>query len=103
MTPRKGTGGLDSTPSSQPPSRGIGISGGAELPKDTSLDDRSRLEALRALLEGILNNSETPPRDVAAVSREYRQCLTALGQLAPAAAGTPLDELRARRRKRGTS
>ncbi len=73
------------------------------MTKDTSPDDRSRLEALRGLLEAILNNPETPPRDVASVSREYRQCLTALGQLAPAAAGTPLDELRARRRDRGAS
>ena len=103
MTPRKGTGGLDSTPSSQPPSSDIGDSGEARLPKDTSLDDRTRLVALRGLLEAILNDPETPPRDMASVSREYRQCLTALGQLAPAAAGTPLDELRARRRKRGTS
>jgi hypothetical protein len=73
------------------------------MPKDTGMDDRSRLEALRGRLEAILNDPETPPRDVATVAREYRQCLTALGQLAPPAAGTPLDELRARRRNRGTS
>jgi hypothetical protein len=70
---------------------------------DTSTDDRARLEALRGLLEAILNDPETPPRDMATVSREYRQTLSALGQLAPAAAGTPLDELRARRRDRGAS
>jgi uncharacterized membrane protein YccC len=70
---------------------------------DTNPDDRARLEALRGRLEAILADPETPPRDVATVSREYRQTLTALGQLAPAAGDTKLDEIAARRRKRGTS
>ena len=73
------------------------------MTNDISLDDRARLEALRALLEAILNDPETPPRDMASVSREYRQCLTALGQLAPAAGDTKLDEIAARRKKRGAS
>ncbi len=73
------------------------------MTKDTSQDDRARLEALRALLEAILNDPETPPRDMATVSREYRQTLSALGQLAPAARDTKLDEIAARRRKRGAS
>jgi hypothetical protein len=73
------------------------------MPDDTGQDDRARLEALRGLLEAILNDPETPPRDMATVSREYRQCLTALGQLVPAAGDTKLDEIAARRRKRGAS
>jgi hypothetical protein len=73
------------------------------MTKDTSTDDRARLEALRGLLEAILNDPETPPRDVATVAREYRQTLSALGQLAPPAAGTKLDEIAQRRRKRGAS
>lgn len=79
----------------------LGNSGVPENPKDASKDDRSRLEALRAVLEGILDNPETSPRDIATVSREYRQCITALSALAPAAAGTKLDELRVRREQRG--
>lgn len=70
---------------------------------DTGTDDRSRLEALRGRLEGILNDPETAPRDMASVSREYRQTLTALGQLAPVSGTSRLDEIAQRRRKRGAA
>ena len=103
MTPRKGTGGISPGRPKSPRPLGIGINLEPEVPQDTGQSDHSRLEALRALLEGILNDPETSPRDISAVSREYRQCITALGQLAPAPAGTRLDEIAARRRKRGTS
>lgn len=64
-------------------------------------DERTRLEALRARLEGVLNDPATTPRDLAAVSREYRMTLAKLAELAPAAAGSALDEIAARRKKRG--
>lgn len=67
-------------------------------------DDRNaRLEALRDRLRGVLDNPETSPRDLAAVSREYRMTLDKLADLAPAAAGSALDEIAARRQKRGAS
>lgn len=65
--------------------------------------DRSRLEALRARLEGVLHDPETPPRDLASVAREYRQLISALAALAPADGKSQLDEIAARRRKRGAS
>ncbi len=100
MTPRKGGGGGPG-PAKTKPSTGIGINLEPELPKDTGLDDRARLVALRGVLEAILNDPDTPPRDIAAVSREYRQCISVLAHLAPPSAGTRLDEIAARRRKRG--
>ena len=64
------------------------------------MGDRDRLEALRSRLEGVLDDRETSARDLAAVSREYRQVLDALAVLAPADATSRLDEIAARRRKR---
>lgn len=63
--------------------------------------DRNRLEALRDRLEGVLNDPETSARDLASVSREYRQTVAALAGLGPAAGTSKLDEIAARRRKRG--
>ncbi len=65
--------------------------------------DLGRLEALRARLEAVLSDSGTSPRDLAAVSREYRMTLAAIADLAPAAGSSPLDEIAARRQKRGAS
>ena len=67
------------------------------------LSDRDRLVALRARLEAVLADPETSPRDFASVSREYRMTLAAIAELAPVAEGSPLDEIAARRRKRGAS
>lgn len=66
-------------------------------------DDRARLEALRDRLEAVLNDSDTSPRDLAGVSREFRQTVAALAQLGPPAGVSKLDEIAARRRKRGAS
>ncbi len=63
--------------------------------------DRARLEALRDLLEAVLKDPETAPRDLATVSREYRQTVAALAASAPAPGTSKLDEIAARRRKRG--
>lgn len=62
--------------------------------------DRARLEALRDRLEAVVSDPETAPRDLAAVSREYRQTVAALSAMAPAAGTSKLDEIAARRRKR---
>jgi hypothetical protein len=64
------------------------------------MGDRERLEALRSRLEGVVNDPDTSARDLASVSREYRQVLDALAVLAPADATSRLDEIAARRRKR---
>jgi hypothetical protein len=66
-----------------------------------SNDEKARLEALRARLETVLNDPATSPRDLAAVSREYRMTIAKLAELAPAEAGSPLDEIAQRRKKRG--
>ncbi|OBA88780.1 hypothetical protein A5633_08405 [Mycolicibacterium elephantis] len=63
--------------------------------------DRARLEALRDRLEEVLNDPQTTPRDLAAVSREYRQTVAALASLTPTPGASKLDEIAARRRKRG--
>lgn len=68
-----------------------------------SSGDRSRLEALRARLEAVLTDPETTPRDLASVSREYRQTITALAAITPVTGTSKLDEIAARRRKRGAS
>lgn len=65
--------------------------------------DRARLEALRDLLEAALTDAETSARDLATVSREYRLTVAALAALAPAHGSSKLDEIAARRRKRGAS
>ena len=96
-------GAVNPTPAAQRLPGGHRAHGEPRKAEDPAQDDRTRLEALRDRLQRILDDVETPPRDVAAVSREYRQTLTALAQLGPPAAGTALDELRARRRSRGAS
>jgi hypothetical protein len=63
--------------------------------------EKDRLEALRARLEGVLNDPATSARDLAAVSREYRMTVAKLAELAPAAPGSRLDEIARRRKKRG--
>lgn len=66
-------------------------------------DEKARLEALRDRLQIVLDSPDTAPRDLAAVSREYRMTLAKLADLAPAAKGSPLDEIAVRRQKRGAS
>lgn len=63
--------------------------------------DLERLTALRARLEAIVGDPDTPARDVAACSREYRQVLDAIAKVAPVSGTSKLDEIAARRRKRG--
>jgi len=63
--------------------------------------DRARLEALRDRLEAVIADPETSPRDLASLGREYRQTITALAAVTPAAGTSKLDEIAARRRKRG--
>jgi len=65
--------------------------------------DADRLAALRTRLEDVLSDPGTTARDLAAVSREYRLLLAQLADIAPAAAGSVLDEISARRVKRGAS
>lgn len=65
--------------------------------------DVARLRALRDRLEGVLRDLATSPRDLAAVAREYRQVLAALAELAPGPGASALDEIAARRSKRGAS
>ncbi len=62
--------------------------------------DVERLTALRARLEAVLADPDTSARDLASVSREYRQTLVQLAEIAPAAAGSVLDEIAARRVQR---
>jgi hypothetical protein len=69
--------------------------------KKPPVSDRARLEALRDRLEGVVNDPETSARDLATVSREYRQTVAALAASAPAPSASKLDEIAARRRKRG--
>lgn len=63
--------------------------------------DRARLEALRDQLEQVIGNPETSARDLAAVSREYRQTIAALAAMTPLTATSALDEIAERRRQRG--
>jgi len=65
--------------------------------------DQERLVALRGRLEGALNDPTTTPRDLAALSREYRQLLAQLASSALPASGSALDEIAARRVRRGAS
>ncbi|TKV61346.1 hypothetical protein FDO65_07035 [Nakamurella flava] len=67
------------------------------------MSDLERLTALRDRLEAVLNDAQTTPRDLSTVSREYRMTLAAIADLAPAAKGSPRDEIAARRAKRGAS
>ena len=68
-----------------------------------ALTDQARLEALRDRLEAVLADESTSPRDLAAVSREYRQLLARLADVAPSSSGSPADEIAARRAARGAS
>jgi len=63
--------------------------------------ETERLEALRTRLETVLTDPATTARDLAAVSREYRLTIAKLAELAPAEAGSALDEIATRRKKRG--
>ncbi len=65
--------------------------------------DLDRLTALRGRLEAVLADPSTPVRDLAAVSREYRQTLVQLATMAPFDEVSPADEIAARRVKRGAS
>lgn len=69
----------------------------------TDPTDIDRLRAVRERLQAVLDDPSTPPRDLATVSREYRLTLEAIAKLAPAASGSRLDEIAAKRRKRGVS
>jgi hypothetical protein len=71
------------------------------MPKGKPGDDLDRLTAVRSRLEAVLADADTPARDLAACSREYRQVLDAIAQLAPVSGTSTLDEIAARRRKRG--
>lgn len=66
-------------------------------------DEQARLEALRDRLARVLDDPNASPRDLAAVSREYRMTLVRLAEMAPAAEGNPLDEIAKRRVARGAS
>lgn len=65
--------------------------------------DLERLTALRTLIEDVLKEPTTTPRDLAALSREYRLLVAQLSEMAPRGAGSPLDEIAARRASRGAS
>jgi hypothetical protein len=69
--------------------------------KKPPLTDQARLEALRGRLEAILADPETSPRDVATVSREYRMIIESLAAVTPVPGSSRLDEISARRRRRG--
>lgn len=63
--------------------------------------DLERLTALRERLESVLRDPATTPRDLAAVSREFRLLLDTMAKAAPANEKSPLDEIAAKRKKRG--
>ena len=63
--------------------------------------DHTRLEAVRDLLEAVLSDPATAPRDLATVSREYRLTLDKLREVKPRTGTSALDEIAARRDKRG--
>ena len=67
------------------------------------MTDQERLTALRSRLEGVLNDPETSPRYLAALSREYRQLVAQLADIALPASGSPLDEIATRRVQLGAS
>lgn len=71
------------------------------MTKNQHTTDLHRLQAVRARLEAVLSDPQTPARDLAAVSREYRQTLTAIAALAPSTGTSAVDEIAARRKKRG--
>ena len=63
--------------------------------------DQERLTVLRCRIEGVLNDPATSPRDLASLSREYRQLVAQLADISSPASGSALDEIAARRVKRG--
>ena len=64
-------------------------------------DARTDLEAVGARLRAVLDDPDTSPRDLAVVAREYRMYLAKLAEAAPRSQGSALDEIAARRSKRG--
>jgi len=48
-----------------------------------------------------LNDAGTSPRDLAALSREYRLLVVQLADISPPASGSALDEIATRRVQRG--
>jgi hypothetical protein len=71
------------------------------MTKRRTLTDHDRLEALRDLLAAVLADPAIAPRDLATVSREYRLTLEKLRDLKPSTGTSALDEIAARRSKRG--
>lgn len=69
--------------------------------EDTVTDARTDLEAVGARLRAVLDDPQTSPRDLAAVAREYRMYLATLADNKPRPQSSPLDEIAARRVKRG--
>lgn len=65
--------------------------------------DLARLESARDRLEQVVNDPATSPRDLATVSREYRLLVEKIATMAPTAQRSALDEIAARRQKRGTA
>lgn len=66
-------------------------------------EDLKRLQSVRARLELVLEDEETAPRDLAGVSREYRLVLDAIRARSDGPAGSAVDEISARRAKRGSA
>ena len=77
-------------------------SGAPNTPGDHR-DDLTRLEALRERLEGVLSDPDTSPRDLASLSREYRLLVAQLAEMSPSGRHSALDEIAARRSRRGAS
>lgn len=100
MTAGKGVGAVTRKRAPASPSRHRDKSEAPKAPTPPE-GERDLLEALRGRLEAVLDDPATSPRDLAAVSREYRMTLARLAELAPVAAGSALDEIAARRKKRG--
>lgn len=66
-------------------------------------DDLGRLTALRERLEGVLADPDTSPRDLAALSREYRLLVAQVAAMSPGGVASALDEIAERRQRRGVS
>ncbi len=99
-TPPTGKGGRPARPAPATLARRTDQSGAPITPQS----DLERLTALRERLEAALADPGTSARDLAAVSREYRQTLVQLAEVSPSPAGSALDEIAARRvQRRGAS
>lgn len=70
---------------------------------DPDVTRRDRLEAVRDRLAAVLADPSTLPRDLAAVSREYRMTLDKLAEIEPSSGSSALDEIAARRHSRDAS